>query len=406
MKYLIILSCALFLLQSCAETRSTVTITIANPLSLERKNEIIEIDFTAIQQKLSLQHNETIVVLNANGIEIPYQVLSDGKTLIFPTTVAPNGSAVYRIKVGTPKEFTPRTFGRFVPERLDDFAWENDRIAFRMFGQRAPGTPSSGVDMWLKRTENLIVDRWYEQHIAGTASLHIDHGEGLDCYTVGFSLGVGGIAPFVDDILWITGPYHRYRVIERGVLRTKFTLYYDEVIIGFPDGYCVPTPHRTLTAAITISLDAGSQLNRASIVYSGEGADGMSVAPGLFLHPYDNINARNAPVAERRLLKEPGLIAMAADAISNYYVHSGRAFMGVIAPTASEIIVHKGTCIPGDHLLLVGTHYAAQPFVYHFGGGWDKWGFETDEDWFAYMRDAQRKIENPLSVVSMTVVRR
>ena len=33
----------------------------------------------------------------------------------------------------TPDRRSPlRTFARFVPERLDDFAWESDRIAYRM----------------------------------------------------------------------------------------------------------------------------------------------------------------------------------------------------------------------------------------------------------------------------------
>ena len=30
-------------------------------------------------------------------------------------------------------------FGRFVPEREDDFAWENDKVAFRVYGPNSKG---------------------------------------------------------------------------------------------------------------------------------------------------------------------------------------------------------------------------------------------------------------------------
>ncbi|NBU36028.1 MAG: DUF4861 domain-containing protein [Bacteroidetes bacterium] len=34
-----------------------------------------------------------------------------------------------------------KTYGRFVPERKEDFAWENDKIAFRMYGKELENTP-------------------------------------------------------------------------------------------------------------------------------------------------------------------------------------------------------------------------------------------------------------------------
>jgi len=47
-----------------------------------------------------------------------------------------------------------RTFCRFVPERADDFAWENDQIAFRAYGPAARNKPeNSGFDCWLKRVD-------------------------------------------------------------------------------------------------------------------------------------------------------------------------------------------------------------------------------------------------------------
>ena len=48
-----------------------------------------------------------------------------------------------------PAQESAKVFGRHVPERKDDFAWENDRIAFRMYGPalEADGEISSGIDV-------------------------------------------------------------------------------------------------------------------------------------------------------------------------------------------------------------------------------------------------------------------
>jgi hypothetical protein len=51
-------------------------------------------------------------------------------------------------------------YSRFVPERIDDYAWENNKVAFRTYGPVAQkmtedkvkgGTLTSGIDAWLKR---------------------------------------------------------------------------------------------------------------------------------------------------------------------------------------------------------------------------------------------------------------
>ncbi|MCJ8295019.1 MAG: DUF4861 domain-containing protein, partial [Colwellia sp.] len=44
-----------------------------------------------------------------------------------------------------------KAYAKFVPEREDDFAWENDLVAFRMYGpaSKSIGTVI-GVDCWIK----------------------------------------------------------------------------------------------------------------------------------------------------------------------------------------------------------------------------------------------------------------
>ena len=44
------------------------------------------------------------------------------------------------------------TFARFVPEHSDYVAWENDIVAFRVYGPALRnGKEDSGVDCWLKQ---------------------------------------------------------------------------------------------------------------------------------------------------------------------------------------------------------------------------------------------------------------
>ena len=80
---------------------------------------------------------------------------------------------------------------RYVPERFDDFAWESDRIAHRIYGQaliKAEGTISSGADVWIKKDRRLILDEMY-----ATKHYHEDNGSFMDDYRVGKSRGCGGL---------------------------------------------------------------------------------------------------------------------------------------------------------------------------------------------------------------------
>src|SRR5205085_8225450 len=99
------------------------------------------------------------------------------------------------------------TYSRFVPERIDDYAWENDRVAFRTYGPvtqriveegKPGGTLSSGLDCWLKRVPYPVIDKWYKKSIEG-GSYHKDEGEGYDPYHVGLSRGCGGIGVWKND---------------------------------------------------------------------------------------------------------------------------------------------------------------------------------------------------------------
>ena len=133
MKNLFLLITLLFTCFGCSNGKQTLTITVSNPLAIERTNEMVEVSAGEVFNKLKLADTAQIVVMDEKGEQIPYQITYDEK-VIFPTTVAANGTSTYTIQAGTPKEFEVRACGKYYPERVDDVAWENDLVAFRTYG--------------------------------------------------------------------------------------------------------------------------------------------------------------------------------------------------------------------------------------------------------------------------------
>jgi len=165
-------------------------------------------------------------------------------------------------------------YARFVPERNDDFAWENDKVAFRVYGPAAPlKGHASGVDAWLKKVDYSIIDKWYLAHVNGI-SYHEDHGEGYDPYHVGISRGVGGSAIWLDNQPYYAHNYTEYKVIKSGG---------DEVVFNL--SYEFETPLGTVSESKTVSLALGSQLYKVNSIFSlnGEPAP-LPIAIGLATH--------------------------------------------------------------------------------------------------------------------------
>ena len=165
-------------------------------------------------------------------------------------------------------------YGRFVPEREDDFTWENDKVAFRVYGPSSGGKGQvSGVDAWLKKVPYSIIDKWYAGFLVGK-SYHEDHGEGYDPYHVGDSRGVGGTAIWVDGKAWPAGKYMSFEILQSGGEVVEFKLQYEW-----------ETPLGLVGESKTISLALGEQLYRVNSVFTLDGKPAsLPVAIGLTTH--------------------------------------------------------------------------------------------------------------------------
>jgi hypothetical protein len=247
------------------------TIIVENTLDLDRSGELLEIPVDKLSA-VKLAEGQTYVV-SQNGLVVPSQVTHDG-FLIFASGVGANKKAEFTVKAGAPQEFAVKTKGRYAPERFGDFIWENDRVAFRIYGAPliAKDGPSNGIDALYKRSEEMVIDGWYVNELQNGLSYHNDNGTGLDDYNVKRTLGAGGAAPMIDGKLLLNSNFTGHELLDNGPLRTSFRLTYPALEINGAQ----------VSETRTFSIDAGSQMTRVKQEY-GVG-EPITIAVGYPLH--------------------------------------------------------------------------------------------------------------------------
>ncbi len=354
----------------------SVSVTVINPDPSASRTEILEIPWKQVLKREAFPDTSRIVVVDAHERSVPFQFIREGgqkiQSILFPVRVSPGGKTVYRIRYGTPESFTGRVYGRFVPERKDDFAWENDRIAFRVYGPalEATGEVSNGIDLWVKRTSEMVIDKWYRNDLTGTASYHTDHGEGMDFYNVGRTLGAGALAPYAADSLWLGRNFVTYEVLDSGPLRFTFRLIYAPFRVG----------NDTVTETRTISLDAGEQFNRIGVRFEMT-APHMSVAAGVVV--------RNRAGERLESSAQRGYAAYAEPEAEE----KGVLYTAVVSPKGFRRVLSAS-----GHLLATDVYKRGTEYLYYSGGGWSKGGFPSAEDWFRYVANFADRLRHPLKV--------
>ncbi len=368
---------ALLLSTAVLSVACGVRVEVANPLKqLARADETVEIAWAEVADRLSGVTPETIVVEAPDGRQQPSQVLYNGgtepQTLIFQATVPAGGTTTYRLKCGEREAYPVQAYGRFVPERMDDFAWENNRIGHRMYGPalEATGEISNGIDIWLKRTDSLVIDRWYRPGF----NYHADHGEGLDCYKVGRTLGAGAMAPYEKDSLWLGNNYVSYRVLDNGPIRIAFQLDY--------------APFRADTVMVTerrtVSLDANTHFNRITEEYTGD-FDRLKVAAGIV--------TRGAGGRVLDILNKPiRMVGYWEPLNTDNLPDNGHTAVGLVFPCEVKVETRLG------HLLAGTVIPEGRPFTYLMGAGWSKSDVPTPEAMTQLIFDESLRMENPLVV--------
>ena len=254
----------------------------------------------------------------------------------------------------------PKVYGRYVPERKDDFAWENEYAAFRMYGPALrPENPSNGVDLWLKSSPELVVDSfYYREHVLGLP-YHINYGKGLDCYKVGHTCGCGGLVVIANDSTWIGGAYDRWEILEQTPDKFVFRLEYDSLLVA----------GHILHESITITAEAGQLQNKAEVVLTGDYSGELLVGGGIYLHD---------TVDYHLTIPEVGYVFYEEDALSdktaakmNYDYNGsttqGRIQISVKTPGATLTEIRDG------NLVAVRPYELGDTLTYYFGATWSEW---------------------------------
>lgn len=391
MRKIIFMLAIAFVFMAC-EDKAIVSLTVSNPIALDRTNEIIELPVADILEKLALPADGQLVVKDGEGKEVPYQITHNG-LLIFPVNVSGSGTAKYTIQQGIPTEVEVIACGKHYPERVDDIAWENDLVAFRTYGpalQRS-GERAFGYDVWTKRNApHPVVEERYAMDLNDKISYHVDHGNGLDCYKVGPTLGGGTSALMADGEIIYPYCYNTYEILDNGPLRFTVKLEYNPLTVQ---------GGTNVIETRVISLDAGSQLNKTVIWYNGL-SNVTPIATGIVLHEPDG--AVTADAAN-------GYIAY-VDPTDNPKGDNGKIFVGAAFPApvkeAKAVLFddkEKADRGADGHVLAISNYAPSTQYTYYWGSAWSKATIKDAEEWNRYMGAYAQRVRNPLMVMVMAV---
>ena len=371
----------------------SLTVEVKNPTA-DFRHEVVALPARDVLAKFHIADTDIpFRVLEGAALDVPYQLTHDSLLLI-EAAVRPHGTARFIIIPGQPPKFPTVCHGALHPERKDDFAWENDRGAYRVYGPALgrTGERSYGIDVWTKNTPELVVDdRYYIEDVVmmplvdslrridrqrGDSlyrinSYHHDHGRGLDPYRVGATLGCGAPALMVGDSIVMPYVFDKYEILDDGPLR--FTVHFVQSKAQV-DG-CEVEEHRI------IQLDKQSNFNRMTVWYDG-------------LDHF--VNFCSGVVIQR---EDPEPVVFGPNYV--YYtdptdqprVHQAPLYVAVLFPNGTvETRRHRG------HALGILQEYRGDRYTYYFGSAWSKYDVRTPQEWQARIEWFLRGIDAPLQV--------
>lgn len=361
-----IYSLALLASVACGSGGGMVAV-VENGADVARANETVEIAWDDLRRAGVTADN--VVVTADGGGEIPSQVLFDGAgepaALLFQAAVAAGGSSSYRIAAGERKVYEPQAYGRYVPERADDYAWENNLVAYRIYGPALADPQTQGVDVWVKSTPRLIINEWY-----GKNDYHHNYGEGMDCYKVASTLGGGALAPVVDGRIVLSGNYATQQCMANGPIRTMAEFTYAPMKVA----------DRDVTMTRRIWLDANTRFTVQE--YRFDGFEGeIEVAAGIVMHDVRS-KASGAGYA--------AVTEAASD--SSDPERDGDIMLGVVLDGGGDVVEADG------HILVTERVKAGEWIRMRSGSAWSQGGVSGPEEWERIVREERMRAASPLKV--------
>ncbi|HEY0056950.1 MAG TPA: DUF4861 family protein [Pedobacter sp.] len=366
--FVILLTAFLIRSASYGQSKKYCTVSVINTSALNINEKVIEVRWSQILKAYSGIDTSLLIVIDAGSKkQVPYQLEKKGtseiQNLLLQVSVHSKNKSEFIIKAGKRLPFNSKTYARYVPERYEDFAWENDKIAFRMYGKALESTTgnATGIDVWTKRTPNLVLNKWYK-----SGDYHKDNGEGLDFYHVGMTLGAGGIAPYFDGQIINSKNYVKYEVFDNGPLRSSFKLFYSPWMVNGQE----------VNYTKLVQLDAGSQLNKFEVQFVSRASDSLTIAAGI--HTNNGLDVK--------FINEQKKILAYWEPVNkdNGQIGVGCVF---ISPVKS-FIEDEG------HILNIETIKVSIPYTYYAGACWNRAGrYLNSSQWFNYLEEFSKALE-------------
>jgi hypothetical protein len=406
------------------------TVVVNNPTDAQRQ-ELVEVNISDVKAKLAgiaPKKGEAYIVKNKRGQQIGSQITHDGKLLI-DASIRPHGSATYYISIGKPYPQKVWTTGALYKMRKDDIAWENDRCAYRVYGPalQRTGERSFGTDIWVKNTPDTVVYERYIKDMQGningdkvdekvkseerkmknltgaaleaqkakikalkavsreidvTTSFHLDHGNGLDPYRVGATLGLGAPGLMMGKDLVLPYCYKTYKILDNGPLRFTVELAYNPSTIG---------DQKNVVEHRIISLDKGSNFNKMTVWYDGL-THPTDFATGFPIHEEDT--------ETKTFAKD---YVSYADPTDNQEVNNSQVYVGVLFPngvdnTYYQVFDKKHDGATGHALGLKLGLKDGERYSYYFGAAWSKYDVKSYNEWQLRIKEYLEALQKPLEV--------
>jgi hypothetical protein len=393
--------CVVVAALSSVASAAGVTITVSNDLDGARPAAVVAVPFAEIAKLAPGLRMYHLIVRDPKGRALPSQITNyqhdhRGATyddLVFSYDFAAGEKrAVFTLEstaAATPPE-PPCVYARVVPERFDDMAWENDRIAHRMYGfaLNSPAAAAvgerlrgSGIDVWGKRVTYPIIDRWYAK---GHDQFHKDgEDEGLDIYSIGGSRGAGGTGAWDGTRLWTSDNFMSSQVLSNGPRRAAFELTYapwDAGNIG------------KVEEVKRFTVDCGVNFDAVQSTFDFAGDEAV-IGIGITEHP------QAAGFPKPVLTRDPDSRWMS---LWEENPDGGLGVAVILAGgTSSETYAYEPPAKTpgfGNHLLIFKAR-DGMPVKYFTGAGWNRSGQFTDRaSWESYVKAFAAGAAAPLTV--------
>ncbi|MGC2422604.1 MAG: glycoside hydrolase family 88 protein [Candidatus Acidiferrales bacterium] len=417
---------------------------VSNPSSFRRESETVEISGRMIVENLSLsltelmgpdsdaittklfQSNPLAVMDGVSSRILDSQIYSSEPNttpdkLLFQVDLAPGEARTFYVLSTSLLAAVPpaivKTFARYVPERHDDFAWESDRIAHRLFGKaletwKEEPLTGSGVDVWVKRARDLILNQTY-----ASGKYYDVNAESQDDYRTHDFRGCGGLGIWDGQTLHVSANWRTWTLITTGPIRSEFELTYDAWDAG---------KGRMVSETKRISIDAGSNLSRVESTFSSEDKAPLEIGVGLTERPGENVivadGSRHVDAWQSSTAK--GLVVQnRSEGWMAYWqpqdFDKGTIGTAIILPKGSvETFTNDNPNLPASafaapthtftegqpairDLLAVTRAEVGKPLVYYLGAGWSESGdFPDAKTWVDTVRRFAERRDQPLQVTT------